>query len=89
MWDVFLITTALWDHSHILWAISGSQNRTILAIDLIEALSDSIEDYRMKHEISRNYKFNTDTFTPENILFDLTLTFLVLGFLLSLQLSLP
>jgi len=56
----------------------------ILAIGSIETLPDLIEDYRTKHEISRNYRFDTEIFIHENILFGLTLPFLVLGSLLSL-----
>ena len=39
------------------------------AIGLIETLSGSIEDYRTKHEISSNQRFDTETFTFELIFF--------------------
>jgi len=48
-------------------------------------LSVFIEDYRTKHEISSNSRFDTETFNHENIPFSLALPFLVLGSLLSLS----
>jgi hypothetical protein len=56
-------------HVLIRYCLGSNKNEhvTFLAKDFIGSLSDAVRDYRLKHEISNNYGFHTETFLCKSL----------------------